>query len=161
MQLITTELCIALVQHLAPDHKSMLVLHYVLLLGLIEWRSFRPACALGCDSSVGDAAASTVRVASWTSRNLIGIGRGVPGAPQFFDLLHEPAVAYEERLPSEDIALSTGEKQDGARDLVDRGELAVHRVLQHHVADDVVLGDAEFAGLFGDLVFQRAGSLRN
>ena len=64
-------------------------------------------------------------------------------------------------MARQDIAFSTGEKQDGARDLVDRGELAVDRVLQHHVADDVVLGDAEFASLLGGSAFQRAGSLRN
>ncbi len=47
------------------------------------------------------------------------------------------------RLAGERVRLEGGEEERGFGHVLDRGELAVDRVLQHDVLDDVLLGDAE------------------
>src|ERR1022692_3990512 len=62
-------------------------------------------------------------------------------------LLHEPAVADDEGLAGQRVRVERGEEQRGLRHVLDRGELAVDRVLQHHGLDDGVLRNAERLGL--------------
>src|SRR5260370_32660184 len=66
--------------------------------------------------------------------------------------LHEPAVAYHQRLPGQRIRLERGEEQRRLGDVLDRGELAIDRVLEHDVLDHVLFGDSERFRLLGDLL---------
>jgi hypothetical protein len=53
--------------------------------------------------------------------------------------LHEPAVTHDQRLPGQCVAFEPGKKNRGLRHVLNSGEFAVDRVLQHHVLDDVGL----------------------
>src|SRR5262249_13067428 len=66
--------------------------------------------------------------------------------------LHEPAVADDDRLSRQRVGGKRGEEERRLGDVLDRGELAVNGLLQHHVLHDLLLGDAEVARLLGDLL---------
>src|SRR5215470_6851959 len=65
--------------------------------------------------------------------------------------LHEPAMANHERLTREGVRLECGEEQRGLGDVPYRRELAIHGLLKHHIADNLLLGDAELLRLLRDL----------
>ena len=54
--------------------------------------------------------------------------------------------------PVSAFELEGGEEQRRLGDILDGGEFAVDRVLQHHLLDHRVFRDAELLGLFGDLL---------
>src|SRR5215510_2505267 len=51
-------------------------------------------------------------------------------------LLHEPAVAYHQRLPGQRVAFEARKEHRRFGHVRNRGEFPVDRVLQHHVLDD-------------------------
>jgi len=67
-------------------------------------------------------------------------------------LFHEPTVADDEGLAGQRVRLRGSKKQSSLGHVVGRGELAVDRFPQHHVVNDLVLGNPEFLCLLGDLL---------
>src|ERR1700722_10045537 len=59
-------------------------------------------------------------------------------------LLHEPAVAHNEGLTGQGRARESGEEQHGLRDVFHRGEDAIHRAAEHHIANHIFFADAQF-----------------
>src|SRR5262249_21506451 len=68
-------------------------------------------------------------------------------------LFHVPAVAPDYRLPRQRVRWKSGEEQRHLGDVGERGELAVHRVLEHHVPDHFLFSDSQISCLFRDLPF--------
>src|SRR5208337_2227073 len=66
-------------------------------------------------------------------------------------LLHVPAMAHDERLPGQCQRGECGEENGHVRDVLRRRELAVDCLPEHDRLDDLVLGQAQFPGLLGDL----------
>ena len=56
------------------------------------------------------------------------------------------------RLAGHRVGRERGAEQRGRRHVVDGGEFAIHRLLEHHVLDDLFLGDAQRLRLLGDLL---------
>lgn len=69
--------------------------------------------------------------------------------------LHESAVAHHRRLASQHIRLERCEEQRRLGDVLDSGELAVDRVLEHDVLDNILLRLAEDACLLGGLLVNK------
>lgn len=59
-------------------------------------------------------------------------------------------MADHERLSRVYVARCASEEQDSLCNILSTRELAVHRVPQHHVADDFVCGDMQFCRLLGE-----------
>src|SRR5262249_36337 len=72
--------------------------------------------------------------------------------PRRVALLHEPAVAHHQRLPGERVRGKCREEQRNLGDVIDGRELAVDSLLEHHLLDNVFLGDAERLRLLGNLL---------
>src|SRR5262245_12141085 len=66
--------------------------------------------------------------------------------------LHEPAVADDQRLAGQGVAFEPGEENRRLGDVSDGRELAVDRLLQHHVLDDLGFGNAQLLRLLRDLL---------
>src|SRR6266850_6843014 len=56
--------------------------------------------------------------------------------------LHAPAVAHDDRLARQRVRRERGQEQSHLRDVRQRGELAVHRVLEHQVLDHFLFSDS-------------------
>ena len=69
--------------------------------------------------------------------------------------LHAPAVAHHERLAGQRVRSERGEEESRFGHVLDRGELAVHGVLEHDGLDDLLFGDAELLRLLGDLLVDK------
>src|SRR5438105_1289485 len=69
--------------------------------------------------------------------------------------LHVPAVADDQRLARERIGGESREEQGDLGNVVEGSELAVDRLLEHEVLDDFLFGDAQRAGLLGNLLFDQ------
>src|SRR5262249_45475446 len=67
-------------------------------------------------------------------------------------LLHEPPVAHHQRLPGERTRFEAREQQRHFSHVMHGGELAIHRLLQHHGAHHVGLADAQCLRLLGNLL---------
>ena len=52
---------------------------------------------------------------------------------------HEPAVGHHQRLAGQRIRLERCEEQRRLGDVLDSGELAVNRVLEHDLLDNILL----------------------
>src|SRR5579872_2163176 len=74
---------------------------------------------------------------------------------RFRSLLHAPTMADDERLTGQRVRREGREKYRRFGDVLDRGELAVHRLLEHHVADDFGFRNAERVRLLRDLLFDQ------
>src|SRR6478672_7845329 len=72
-------------------------------------------------------------------------------------LAHMPAMAHADRLAGERIGLEGGEEQRHVGDVLDRGELLVHRLGQHDLLDHALPADAELLRLLGDLLLDERG----
>src|SRR5262249_17887372 len=67
------------------------------------------------------------------------------------DLLHEPTMADDDRLPRQRIGVEAREKQGRFRYVLDRRELVIDGVLQHDIVDDLLLRNAQLLGLLRNL----------
>ena len=67
-------------------------------------------------------------------------------------LLHEPSVADDDRLACQCVGRERREEQRRFRYVFYGSELPVHRFLQHHLPDHLLLGDSERLGLLWDLL---------
>src|SRR6516165_6027750 len=75
----------------------------------------------------------------WSSRRPLG-------------LFHVPPMADDERLAGQCIGLEAGAKQYRRGNVRGGRKFTIHRVLQHHVLDHLLLADTEFLRLLGDLL---------
>src|ERR1700687_5269071 len=65
--------------------------------------------------------------------------------------LHETPVTDDQRLARQRIGRQRREEQRRLRNVLYSRELAVAGVLEHHVADDILFGDAQRFRLLGNL----------
>src|SRR4051812_41868000 len=66
--------------------------------------------------------------------------------------LYEPAMADHQRLASQCIGAEPCQEERGFSDVLHRSKFAIDRLLEHHVLDHLLLGDAERLRLLGDLL---------
>ena len=75
--------------------------------------------------------------------------------------LHVPPMAHDQRLPGQGER-GEGREEDGhLGDVLGLRELAVYRLPQHDLHDDLILGQAKFLGLLGDLPVERGACERS
>src|SRR4051794_28489840 len=73
-------------------------------------------------------------------------------------LLHEPAMADDDRLTGQRVRAERGEEQRGLGDIPDRGEFTVHGFLQHDFPDYPLLRYSQFPGLLRNLLVDKGGA---
>src|SRR5678815_6103958 len=94
-------------------------------------------------------------MSGWSPSPPEGGRLGRHGRPK---LLHGPAVADDDGLACEGVAGKAREEDRAAGDVIQRGELAVDRLLQHDRPDAFVLADPERLRLLGDLLVDQGGA---
>src|SRR3569832_2018398 len=65
--------------------------------------------------------------------------------------VHIPAVAHHDRLAGKRTGFEARQHEGYLGDILDRGELLIDRVAEHHLLHHILFGDLEIARLFGNL----------
>src|SRR5262245_66251859 len=68
-----------------------------------------------------------------------------------------PAMAYADRLAGKRVGFERSEKECHLGNVVQRGELLVHRLAEQDFFDDTLLGDSQLLGLLGNLLLDERG----
>src|SRR5262249_37798668 len=96
---------------------------------------------------------------SWLrlSLNFSHSGLGPDRAANVGSSNHMPAMAYADRLAGKRVGFERSEKECHLGNVVQRGELLVHRLAEQDFFDDTLLGDSQLFGLLGNLLLDERG----